>query len=204
MAINDTIKRVPRRTRLTLGAAMLLTLGAAGGAGAVSMTRPTVVMAPTVQTPIAKLSTSDGVVTVKGRVAEVYGNRFVVQDGTGRTMIDAGRGAASVASGQQIMVQGRFADGQMRAAYLVGPDGTVDSVGPPPHGRRGPGRDGPPPPGGPGLGGPGSDGPLTGGPDSPSPPPPGCDVARPATPAAGPGVPGSPVAPHDGADRPVT
>ena len=191
MAINDKFTRVPRRTRLGIGAAVFLTLGAAGGAGAVSLTRPDVVMAPTVQTPIAKLSTSSGVVTVKGRVAEVYGNRFVVQDGTGRAMIDAGRGGASVASGQSVMVQGRFDDGQMRAAYLVGPDGKVDPVGPagpPPHGRGGPGgpgRDGPPPPppGGPGGNGPGG----PGGNGHRAPPPPGgvgCGPADAAPPPA--------------------
>ena len=177
MTIKDGLQRVPRRTRAGIGAALLLAMGAAGGAGAVSLTRPSVQMAPTVATPIARLAASDGIVTVKGRVAEVYGNRFVVQDGTGRAMVDTGRGSATVASGQPMMVQGRFADGQLRAAYLVGADGKVDAVGPaggPPHangpggpGRGGPAFDGPPPPPPP----PGA--PRPGGPGAPPPPPPG-------------------------------
>ena len=57
------------------------------------MTRPTVTMAPTIPTPIAKLASTSGVVTAKGRVAEVFGDRFVVQDGTGRAMVAGNRDA---------------------------------------------------------------------------------------------------------------
>jgi hypothetical protein len=142
------------RGALAAGAAVLLALGAAGGAGAVHATRPAVVMAPTVQTPIAKLPATSGVVTVKGRVAEVYGDRFVVQDGSGRTMIAAGReSGGTVRVGQPMLVQGRYDDGQLRASYLVDQNGVV-AVGPRPGGPKGaggprphgPGRDGAPPP----------------------------------------------------------
>lgn len=122
-------KNSPRA--MTAGAALLVVLGAAGGAGAVQATRPTIEMAPTVQTPIAKLGEASGVVTVKGRVAEVFGDRFVVQDASGRAMIAAGheaRGAVSV--GQPLMVQGRFDDGQLRASYLVDQNGAIAAVGP--------------------------------------------------------------------------
>lgn len=135
------------------GAALLLALGAAGGAGAVQATRPTIEMAPTVQTPIAKLSRTNDVVTVKGRVAEVFGGHFVVQDATGRAMIAAGREAPGFVSvGQPVMVQGRFENGQLLASYLVDQNGAITAVGPRaprPAGagpRGGPGRDVPPPP----------------------------------------------------------
>ncbi|WBY06417.1 hypothetical protein PIB19_12490 [Sphingomonas sp. 7/4-4] len=135
-----------------IGSALLLTLGAAGGAGAVSSTRPAIEMAPTVATAVAKLPVSSGIVTVRGRVVEVYGDSFVLQDQTGRTMIDAGRGAdASSGVGQDVTVQGRFENGQLHASYLVGPEGRVSAtglVGGPPRGSGGPGRphpDGPPP-----------------------------------------------------------
>jgi hypothetical protein len=75
------------------GAALLVALGAAGGAGAVQATRPTIEMAPTVQTPISKLSATGDLVTIKGRVAEVFGDRFVVQDASGRAMVAIGREA---------------------------------------------------------------------------------------------------------------
>lgn len=141
------------RAALATGAALLLGLGAAGGAGAVQATRPSVEMAPTVQTPIAGLSKTSGIVTVKGRVAEVYGDRFIVQDASGRAMVAAGRDSAgSIAVGQPVTVQGRFDEGQLRASYIVDAAGKVVAVGPrgprpDGHGpHRGPGRDGPPPP----------------------------------------------------------
>ncbi|MCI4654756.1 hypothetical protein, partial [Sphingomonas aquatilis] len=128
-----------------LGAVVVLA-ASAGGAGAMAMTRPSIEMAPTVATPIAKLASSSGIVTVKGRVAEVFGNRIVVQDGSGRAMIDAGPdGASNLTTGAPVMVQGRYDQGQLRAQFLVGPNGAVEAVGPahPPHGPGAP----PPPPG---------------------------------------------------------
>ena len=139
-----------------LGAVVVLA-ASAGGAGAMAMTRPSIEMAPTVATPIAKLASSSGIVTVKGRVAEVFGNRIVVQDGSGRAMIDAGPdGASNLTTGAPVMVQGRYDQGQLRAQFLVGPNGAVEAVGPahPPHGPGAP----PPPPGA--------------GPAGPPPPPP--------------------------------
>lgn len=164
---------IGRRQRLALGAAALVAIGAAGGAGAVALTRPSVEMAPTVATPIARLPASSGIVTVKGRVAEVFGDRFVVQDGSGRAMIDAGRdGTGRLARGNVVTVQGRYDDGQLRARFLVDPSGQVNEVGPA-HGPRGPG--GPHGPGGPGgPGGPRGDGPPPppgAGPDGTPPPP---------------------------------
>ncbi|QNE32400.1 hypothetical protein F1C10_10895 [Sphingomonas sp. NBWT7] len=173
------------RGKTAIGAALLLIVGAAGGAGAVQAARPTVEMAPTVRTPIARLAATSGIVTVKGRVAEVYGDRFVVQDGSGRAMVAAGRDAqGSVKAGQAITVQGRFDEGQLRASYLVDPDGGVAAVGPAgprpgrpggpgPHevGPRTPGHDGPPPPP------PGGLVPPPPGADAPPPPPPGCAPA---------------------------
>ncbi|MGP7794652.1 hypothetical protein [Sphingomonas sp. CLY1604] len=184
--------RIPfgRRQQLGLGAAVLLAVGAAGGAGAVALTRPSIEMAPTIATPIARLPASSGIVTVKGRVVEVYGDRFVVQDGSGKAMIDAGRdGAGTVTPGKAVLVQGRYDDGQLRAHFLVGPSGQVEAVGPA-HGPRGP--HGPGGPGGPGgARGHGPDGPPPppppGGPDGAAPPPAGAgpDRAPPPPPAAG-------------------
>ena len=170
------------RTRMALAATALVAAGAAGGAGAVSLTRPSVTMAPTVATPIARLAATRGVVTVKGRVAEIYGDRMIVQDATGRTMVAGNREVAStLARGSAVMVQGRYDDGQLRAAYLVDPAGQVTEVGP----RHGPGGPGGPGPKGPRHGpGHGPDGGPDRGPDGPPPPPP-ADGAAPPRPAAG-------------------
>ncbi|WP_294316914.1 hypothetical protein [uncultured Sphingomonas sp.] len=173
-----------------LGAVVVLA-ASAGGAGAMAMTRPSIEMAPTVATPIAKLASSSGIVTVKGRVAEVFGNRIVVQDGSGRAMIDAGPdGASNLTTGAPVMVQGRYDQGQLRAQFLVGPNGAVEAVGPahPPHGPGAP----PPPPGA--------------GPAGPPPPPPGAGPAGappPPPPGAGPagaGPTGAPPPPPAGAN----
>jgi hypothetical protein len=191
--------------KLGLGVAIGLAIGAAGGASAVSLTRPAVEMAPTVATPVAKLANSSGVVTVKGRVAEVYGDRFVVQDGSGRAMVDGGRDAA-VTKGAAVQVQGRYDDGQLRASYVVDADGKVTPVGPPPPraGKgpdgRGPGPHGPHGPGGPearGPGGPGGPGCAPGAmppppADGAAPPPPPVNGAVPPPPPAGAAPAGAP------------
>lgn len=165
--------------KLGLGVAIGLAIGAAGGASAVSMTRPSVEMAPTVATPVAKLASDNGVVTVKGRVAEVFGDRFVVQDATGRAMVDAGRDAL-VRKGAAVQVQGRYDNGQLKASYLVDANGKVTPVGPPPprpgHGPK-PGPDGARGPGGPG--GPGC------APGAVPPPPPADGSAPPPPPTSG-------------------
>jgi len=170
--------------RVALAGAALLAIGAAGGAGAMALTRPAVEMAPTVPTAVAKLPQSSGVVTVRGRVAAVYGDRFVVEDSTGRALVDAGRGSAPNA-GAPVLVQGRYGDGQLRARFLVDSAGARE-VGPPP---RGPGA--PPPPPAPGAGAPppppgaGAPPPPPPPPGAGAPPPPGAGAPPPPPPAAG-------------------
>ncbi len=175
--------------KLGLGVAIGLAIGAAGGASAVSLTRPGVEMAPTIATPVARLASSSGVVTVKGRVAEVYGDRFVVQDGSGKAMVDGARDA-NVAKGAAVQVQGRYDDGQLRASYVVDAAGKVTPVGPPPPrpGKgpdgRGPGPHGPGGPGGPDARGPGGPGGPGCAPGAMPPPPPPADGAAPPPPPA--------------------
>lgn len=198
--------RVPPRTRMALAAAALLAAGAAGGAGAVQLTRPTVEMAPTVPTAIARLPQASGIVTVKGRVAETYGNQFVVQDGTGRALVDAGRrGSDAVRVGSVMTVQGRYDDGRLRASYLVDPQGRIDAVGapPPPPGAGAPpppppGAGAPPPPP-PGAGAPPP--PPPGGPGAPPPPPPGAGAPPPPPAGAVPPAPPAGATPPPAARR---
>lgn len=157
----DTSRRSPLRrlrNRPALAAVALLALG--GGAGAVAMhaTRPSVTMAPAAPVAIRSLS-SDGIVTIRGRVAEIYGNKFILADASGRALVETGRagwGGRLVTVGEPVTVQGRFDHGFVHAAFLVGPGNTVTALepfgGPPHHGRgRGHGPDdgpgGPPPPG---------------------------------------------------------
>ncbi len=127
-----------RRARFAAIGAGLLALGGTAGAIVMAETRPSVSMAPAVPVAIRTLS-STGIVTIRGRVAEVYGNKFVLQDGTGRALIDTGREGDRgqlVAIGQPVTVQGRFDHGFVHAAFLIGPDKKVQALGPlagPPH-----------------------------------------------------------------------
>ena len=175
-----------RRNRLALAAAGLLVVGGAAGAVTVAATRPSVTMAPATPVAIRSLQ-SDGIVTIRGTVAETYGNKFVMADRTGRALVDLGRGGEGsnlVATGQPVTIQGRFEDGFVHASFLVAPGGKVTALGPvggPPRGPHGPGPDGP-----------GRDGP--GGPGGPgAPPPPPAGVAPP--PPAGMAPPPPPMAP---------
>lgn len=189
------VPRVSRGQKLGIAAAALVAIGVAGGAGAVSLTRPAIEMAPTVPTAIARLPQSSGVVTVKGRVAEVYGNRFVVQDGSGRTLVDAGREAqGAVRVGTPMLVQGRYDQGQLRARFLVDSSGAVQEVGPPP---PPPGAGAPPPPRGAGA-----PPPPPPGAGAPPPPPPGGPGAPPPPDGMGAGAPPPPPAIGDGAGAP--
>ena len=60
-----------RRNRLALAAAGLLVVGGAAGAVTVAATRPSVTMAPATPVAIRSLQ-SDGIVTIRGTVAEIY------------------------------------------------------------------------------------------------------------------------------------
>ncbi len=141
---------------LGLAGAGLLVIGAAAGAVVVAETRPSVSMAPANPIAIHSLSSS-GIVTIRGRVAEIFGNKLIVADASGRALVDLGHEGDDrqmVTAGETVTVQGRFDRGFVHAAFLVGPDNKVVALGPlsgPPHGPRGRhdpegGPEGPPPP----------------------------------------------------------
>ncbi|WP_296071903.1 hypothetical protein [uncultured Agrobacterium sp.] len=150
---------------LTFAAVAILAVGAAAGAGAVKLTRPTPEMAP--MTPVAISTVKEGnLVTIKGRVAEIYGNKFILQDDSGRALVDTGpegEGGKAAKAEEAVSVQGRFDDGVLHASYIVRQDGSIEALGPaggpPRHGPKheprhapgveldhGPLNDAPPPP----------------------------------------------------------
>ena len=142
-------RRIGRKGGMAFGALALVVAGGAAGAVAMKAGTPAVTMAPATPVAIRTLDADDRIVTVRGRIAEVYGRHFILADGSGRALVDAGRDRkAAVAVGQPMTVQGRFDDGSLHAAFLVGADGKVEQVGGlhrgPRHGPRGGGRDGGP------------------------------------------------------------
>jgi hypothetical protein len=151
-----------RLSRSTMGAGALIVVLAAGaalGAGGTRMAQrwqPQSVMLLQ-PAPIDKM-TDASAVAIKGEVAEIFGNKFVMQDPTGRALVDTGpRGEdrAVVAKGEAVTVQGRFDHGVIHAQVVAHADGRNEAFGPP-HGPKGPkGPDGPRGP----KGGPKEDGP---------------------------------------------
>jgi uncharacterized protein YdeI (BOF family) len=139
--------------------AVVLAVGVAGGALAereVQRFRPqnVLLLQPA---PISGL-TDNSAVAIKGRVDEIYGNKFIVQDDSGRMLVDTGpRGEAAspVAKGETVTVQGQFDRGFIHANVLTRADGTTEAFGPPgpppPRPGHGPGAgpapEPPPPPG---------------------------------------------------------
>jgi len=188
-----TEETIQRRSRSKFGliAAGLLAIGGAGGAITVAATRPSATMAPAVPVAITALKSSDGIVTIRGRVDQIYGNKIVLADASGRALVDLGREGEDgtlVAAGQAVTVQGRFDRGFLRAAFLVGADGKVTALGPVHGPDRGPehGPGGKGPRGGP-DGGP-DNGPDRGRDGDRAPPPPPAPVAATQAPAAAPTV----------------
>jgi len=122
-----------RRAVTAVGAVVLLGVGAAGGAGIVKLIRPAAEMAPVMPVSIAAMP-DWSTVTIKGQVAEIFGNKFVVVDGSGRALVDAGpggEGGRTVAKDEAVTVQGRFEDGFIRASFVVHADGRVEALGRP-------------------------------------------------------------------------
>ena len=130
------------RGKAATAVAGIALLAVGGGVGAVAMhaTRPSVTIAPATPVAIRSLQ-SEGIVTIKGQVAEIFGNKFIVQDQSGRALVETGREGEDgklVTAGEPVTVQGRFDHGFLRAAFLVGRDAKVVALGPlgGPHGGR--------------------------------------------------------------------
>ena len=168
-----------RPRRFGLVALGVLALGLAGGAAAgMTLARGPEDTTPAKPATVATLSES-GVMSLKGKVVEIYGNKFVLQDGSGRALIETGRAGEDgglVKANEEITVEGRFEHGFLHARSLTHADGKVASLRLPP----------PPPHHGPRPGGPGPDGrgpegwgPGGWGPDARGPAPADCGPAGP-------------------------
>jgi hypothetical protein len=150
----------------------VLVVGAAAGAGGTRLAQrwqpQSVMLLP--PGSIGKMQ-DESPVAVKGSVAEIFGNKFIMQDDSGRALVDLGpRGdnAQAVAKGEAVTVQGRFDRGVVHAQVVVHADGRSEAFGPPkpPRPDRGP----------PDRLGPRADRGLDRG---PPPPPPGADAGPP-------------------------
>lgn len=191
-------RRLNRRNSLLGGIALaVLAVGAAAGAGGVKL-------AQNWQAPSVMLLQPTGIdqmqpgqpVAVKGSVAEIFGNKFILDDGRGRALVDLGpRGddVNAVTRGEAVTVQGVFDRGVVRAQIVAHADGRNEAFGPPgPPPPPRPGRaDAPPPPPPPGAPPP----PRADAPPPPPPPPPRADAPPPPPPPPPPGPPRADVPP---------
>ena len=113
------------------------------GGGAVGLlARPQTTIVALAPAPIAMMAPWS-TVAIKGEVAELFGGRFVLQDGSGRALVDPGPAsddAADVTKDETVTVQGRFERGVVHAIAISHADGRTDLVGPPgpPEPRRWP------------------------------------------------------------------
>jgi hypothetical protein len=171
------------------GAALaVLVTGAAAGAGGMKLAqqwqpRSVMLLQPAPVTSLRPGQTA----AVRGNVAETFGSMFILDDGSGRALVDLGpRGEDAVSRGETVAVQGVFDRGRLRAQLVSHADGRSQAFGPPPppppHGPPPPRRaEGPPPPPG-AAQPPPPDGPPP--PDAPPPPPPGAAPPPPPPPDA--------------------
>lgn len=89
-----------------------------------------------VQTPVAPVAVSalsvSGATAARGEVAEIFGNKFILQDASGRALVDTGRegeGGSLVTKGENVTVQGPFEKGFLRARLITRADGRQVSLG---------------------------------------------------------------------------
>lgn len=123
--LSRTIFTLPR----IAAAAGLLATGGGIGAAAIVAARPAVVMAaPAPLSSAAGDGAGEGSVTVRGEIADVFGGRFIVKDGSGRVLVDAGSSEAAtgmVAIAQTVTVQGRLEDELLQGLFLIDAEGHV-------------------------------------------------------------------------------
>jgi hypothetical protein len=89
-------------------------------------------LTPVTPTAIASLAPS-GAIAARGEITDIFGSKFLVQDGTGRALVETGRegrGGTLVRTGDTVTVQGRFEEGVLRARLLTRADGSRLALGP--------------------------------------------------------------------------
>lgn len=135
----DGFERLSWTTRASLGAAAvaLLVAGAAGGVASAALLRPEahVFQPGLVATPIAEAADANRWIALEGDVVEIFGNKFVIDDGVGRALVETGRAGEDqslVMAGERVTVQGRFDHGFLHAGAIRRADGDVETLAPPP------------------------------------------------------------------------
>lgn len=133
--------------RLLAGGAAIALLAVGLGVGAIVASYAggsrVVAYEPVPAVAISALTESSSV-AIKGEVAEIFGNKFIVEDPSGRTLVETGPKGEDgdlVEEGEAVTIQGRFEHGFLHATFIVHEDGetvALDQPHPPrPHGPLG-------------------------------------------------------------------
>ncbi len=127
--------RTRRRGMLLTAALILVAAGAGAGAGGVRVAQRWQPQSVMLLQPTSIASLQDGSpAAVKGTVTELFGNKFILDDGSGHALVDLGprgdRGDA-VARGESVTVQGMFDRGVVHAQIVSHADGRSEAFGPP-------------------------------------------------------------------------
>ncbi len=141
--------RPPRPSpHAAVAAAIIGAFAVGAGATALAQRARPVTFVALVPGPVGAMRDGNPV-AVKGQVAELFGGEFVVQDDSGRALVETGprgEGGRLVAQAETVTVQGRFEHGFIHAVAIQHGDGRTDVLAPsaPPRpGPRGPGPDRP-------------------------------------------------------------
>lgn len=127
----------PAVRRTAIGAAVVAAFAVGAGATAIAQRGHQPVLVSLTPAPITAMKAWSPV-AVKGQVAEIFGNKFILADESGRALIETGRqgeGGTLVTPSETVTVQGRFEHGFVHAMAIQHADGRTDMVGPvgPPH-----------------------------------------------------------------------
>ena len=131
-ATDLTPKAAKRARKRALVAGAIAAPLAFGAVGLSLAQNGTATLTPVEPVAISALKPSAAIAT-KGEVAEIYGNKFIVQDGSGKALVETGRsgeGGTLVKAGEAVTVQGRFENGFLHAMVITRADGTRVVVGP--------------------------------------------------------------------------
>jgi hypothetical protein len=132
----QTLDRSKEATDMsTLSTPFAATLALAVGFGAAAVAQN--------QTPIGSLGTPEGV-TIRGEVTDVFGNKFVVEDESGRVLVETGppwHSRVAMEVGETVTVTGEPEDGGFEAFTIRRADGETIAIREP--GRRPPWAGGP-------------------------------------------------------------
>lgn len=129
---------IPARGRsrrpFVLAAAIIAACAAGAGATALAERGREVTYVALAPAPISAMHDRSQV-ALEGNVAETFGNKFVLQDGSGRALVETGRageGRDLVGKDEKVVVQGRFDHGFVHAISIRHADGRIDALNPPP------------------------------------------------------------------------